>query len=247
VAVASKDGAEQAFAWASVTKLLVALAVLVAVEEGTVTLEDPAGPEGSTLAHLLAHASGLPFEGDRPIAPPERRRIYSNRGIELAAAHVAARAGVVFTEYLRTGVLDPLGMTGTVLGGSPAHGAVGPLHDLLRLGRELLSPVLVGAGTMGRATQVAWPGLGGVLPGFGRREPCDWGLGIEIRAHKSPHWTGSLNSPATFGHFGQSGSFLWVDPGAGLALAGLGTTAFGPWAKKAWPALSDDVLRTWRS
>ncbi len=90
---------------------------------------------------------------------------------------------------------------------------------------------------------MAWAGLDGVLPGFGRQGPCDWGLGPEIRGHKSPHWTGARNSPATFGHFGQSGSFLWVDPHAGLALAGLSGTSFGPWAKAAWPPLSDAVLR----
>jgi len=89
---------------------------------------------------------------------------------------------------------------------------------------------------------VAFPGLRGVLPGVGRMDPCDWGLGFEIRGRKSPHWTGSRNSPATFGHFGRSGTFLWVDPEAGLALVGLTDREFGPWALDAWPALSDAVL-----
>ena len=47
---------------ASVTKPLVALAVLVAVEEGALGLDDPAGPPGSTVRHLLAHASGLAMD-----------------------------------------------------------------------------------------------------------------------------------------------------------------------------------------
>lgn len=233
---------EEPLAWASVTKLLVALACLVAVEEGSVTLEDRCGPEGSTLAHLLAHASGLPFEGRQPIAPPGRRRIYSNTGVEVAAAHLAARAGMPAVEYLRAGVLEPLGMRAAVVRGSLAHGAQGPLSDLLRLAQELLSPTLVSAPTWHRATSPAWPELAGVLPGFGRRDPCDWGLGPEIRGHKSPHWTGATNSPATYGHFGQSGSFVWVDPEAGLALCGLSTTPFGPWATQAWPALADEIL-----
>jgi CubicO group peptidase (beta-lactamase class C family) len=85
-----------------------------------------------------------------------------------------------------------------------------------------------------------------VLPGFGRQDPNDWGLGFELRDHKSPHWTGARNSPSTFGHFGQTGTFLWVDPEAGdggLALAVLTDRDFGDWAKTAWPALSDAVVR----
>jgi CubicO group peptidase (beta-lactamase class C family) len=234
---------ERAFPWASVTKLLVALSCLVAYEEGTLGLDDAVGPPGSTLGHLLAHASGLAFEGTQPVAPPARRRIYSNSGLELAADHLEARSGLHFGDYLQAGVLSPLGMSGTFLEGSPAHGASGPLVDLLALAGELLSPTLISGATWEAATTVAWPGLDGVLPGFGRQHPCDWGLGPEIRGHKSPHWTGARNSPSTFGHFGQSGSLLWVDPDAGLALAGVSATSFGPWAKAAWPPLSDAVLR----
>jgi CubicO group peptidase (beta-lactamase class C family) len=240
--VTASGAVDEPFAWASVTKLLVSVACMIAVEEGTVSLQDPVGPPGSTLSHLLAHASGLPFEGTRPVAPPARRRVYSNTGIELAAAHVEAAAGMPFGEYLSAGVLQPLGMDKTVLDGSPAHGASGRLGDLLALAGELLAPSLVSAETWHVTTSVAWPGLAGVLPGFGRQNPCDWGLGPEIRSHKSPHWTGSANSPETFGHFGQSGSFLWVDPVAGLAVAGLSSAPFEQWSKEAWPALSDAVL-----
>jgi CubicO group peptidase (beta-lactamase class C family) len=89
---------------------------------------------------------------------------------------------------------------------------------------------------------VAYPGLDGVLPGYGRQSPNDWGLGCEIRGTKDPHWTAAANSPPTFGHFGQSGSFLWVDPDAGVACASLADTPFGPWAVAAWPRLSAAVL-----
>ncbi|MGH9115744.1 MAG: serine hydrolase domain-containing protein [Acidimicrobiales bacterium] len=232
----------RAFPWASVTKILTALAVWVAVEEGTLAWGDAAGPPGCTVAHLLSHASGLAPDDDRVLAPPATRRIYSNRGIEVAAAALEDAAGMTFAEYLAAGVLEPLGMTGTVLDGSPASGAVGPLEDLLALGRELLAPALIDAGTVAQATRVAFSGLAGVLPGFGQQVPNDWGLGVELRSHKSPHWTGSLNSPATFGHFGRSGSFLWVDPIRSLAVAALSGTPFGPWAVDAWPALSDAVI-----
>jgi CubicO group peptidase (beta-lactamase class C family) len=234
--------AERRFAWASVTKILAALAVLVAVEEGTVALDDPAGPEGSTIRHLLAHASGLAADDDRVLAPPATRRIYSNRGIELALDAVAAAAAMTWSDYLSAGVLEPLGLVGTVVDGSPAHGAVGPLTDLGRLAHELQAPTLISPATLEQATTAAWPGLPGVLPGFGPQAANDWGLGVEIRAHKTPHWTGALNSPATFGHFGRSGSFLWVDPAIGCACFGLADTDFGPWAVRAWPALADAVV-----
>ncbi|MGK5683426.1 serine hydrolase domain-containing protein [Actinoplanes sp. URMC 104] len=237
----ASTGPGDAFAWASVTKLVTALTVLTAVDRGEVALDEPAGPPGSTLRHLLAHASGLAPDSDDVLSAPGRRRIYSNRGIEVAADLVAQRAGADFAGLLRQRVLEPLGMSGTELTGSPAHGARGPVADLAALGRELLAPTLVPS-LLPEATRPVFPGLAGVLPGFGRQNPNDWGLGFEIRDGKSPHWTGRANSPETFGHFGQSGSFLWVDPVAGLACAGLADRPFGEWAAEVWPPLADAVL-----
>ena len=238
--VATHGSAETALPWASVTKLLTGLAMLVALEEGTVDLDEPAGPPGATLRPLLAHASGLPVDGEEPIAEPGRRRIYSNTGIELAARLLEQRAEMPFAHYFAHAV-GPLGLSGR-LTGSPAHGYRGPLGDLLALGRELLRPTLVAAETLGEATTVQFPGLAGVLPGLGRMEPNDWGLTFELRDSKSPHWTGTRNSERTFGHFGASGTFLWVDPAAGLACGVLTDRPFGDWAKEAWPAFGDAVL-----
>jgi CubicO group peptidase (beta-lactamase class C family) len=227
---------------ASVGKLLVGVAALVALEEGTVDLDEPAGPSGSTVRHLLAHASGLAFDSDRSIAPPGRRRIYSNTGIERFADHLTARAGMPFGEYLRLGVLEPLGMAATTLRGSPAHAVWSTASDLLRFSRELLAPTLVSAEMLAEATRPQFPDLGGVLPDLGRFDPNPWGLTFEIRDGKDPHWTGKRNSPATFGHFGGAGGFLWVDPKAGLATIALTDRDFGPWALEAWPTFSDAVL-----
>jgi CubicO group peptidase (beta-lactamase class C family) len=105
-----------------------------------------------------------------------------------------------------------------------------------------LAPTLVAPETLEEATTVVFPGLDGVLPDFGRYEPLDWGLGFEIRDGKEPHWTGTRNSPRTFGHFGSSGSFIWVDREADAACAALADRQFGEWAKEAWPPLSDAVL-----
>jgi CubicO group peptidase (beta-lactamase class C family) len=239
--VATRGPTDTALPWASVTKLLTGLAILVALEEGTLDLDEPAGPPGATLRHLLAHASGLPLDGEEPIGEPGRRRIYSNTGIELAARLLEQRAEMPFADYFAHAVVGPLGLAGR-LAGSPAHAYRGPLGDLLALGRELLQPTLVAPETLGEATTVQFPGLAGVLPGLGRMEPNDWGIAFELRDGKSPHWTGSHNSDETFGHFGASGTFLWVDPAAGLACGVLTDRPFGDWAKEAWPAFGDAVL-----
>ena len=240
--LATRGPDDRVMAWASVTKLLTALGTLIAVQDGAIHLDEPAGPDGATVRHLLAHASGLPPGRRGPTTSPGKRRIYSNAGYEILGEVVTDRVGMPFARHLEVEVLAPLEMDDTSLDGSPAHAASGSLSDLLALGRELLAPTLLDADLFHEATTVAFPGLAGVLPGFGRQDPNDWGLGFEIRDGKSPHWTGAHNSPATFGHFGQSGSFLWVDPKAGIACGALADRRFGDWAAEAWPPLADAVL-----
>jgi CubicO group peptidase (beta-lactamase class C family) len=228
---------------ASVTKPIVALTVLVAVEEGTVGLDEAAGPPGSTVRHLLAHTSGLAFDGAGVLAPPGQRRIYSNTGFEVLARHLAGKAAMPFADYLHEAVVEPLGLAATELRGSPAAGVWSTVDDLLAVAREMLRPTLVQAATWLEATTPQFPEVAGVLPGIGRFSPNPWGLGVEIRGTKSPHWTGTANSPRTYGHFGGTGTFLWVDPEARLACVALTDRDFGRWALEAWPAFSDAVLR----
>ncbi|HSL57997.1 MAG TPA: serine hydrolase domain-containing protein [Acidimicrobiales bacterium] len=244
--VHTEGDVDRPFALASVTKLLTATAVLVAVEEEIVDLDEPAGPPGATVRHLLAHASGLGPDGDQVLAAPGATRIYSNRGYELLGELVADRAGLSFATYLDEAVLAPLGMAATALEGSPAHGARSTVGDLLRFAGAWLGadPVVIHHSTRDAAAEVAFPGLHGVLPGFGRQDPNDWGLGPELRGDKRPHWTGTRCSARTFGHFGRAGTFLWVDPDADVALLALTDREFGPWAASAWPALADAVLDT---
>ncbi|MDH6131779.1 CubicO group peptidase (beta-lactamase class C family) [Kitasatospora sp. MAA4] len=238
---------EHPFPLASVTKLLSAYAALVAVEEGVFELDDPAGPEGSTVRHLLAHTSGLAFDEHRTMAAPGTRRLYSNAGFDVLAETLAKASGIPFAQYAAEAVFQPLGMAATYL--DTAHrapagaGGVSTVADLARFAAELQAPRLLDASTVAAATrEVAFPGLSGVLPGFGHCRPNDWGLGFEIRGEKSPHWTGTTSSPGTFGHFGQSGTFLWVDPAAGAACVALTDRDFGPWAAEVWPEFTDAVL-----
>jgi CubicO group peptidase (beta-lactamase class C family) len=232
----------ESFALASVTKLLTAYATLIAVEEGALEWDQPAGPSGSTVRHLISHASGLAFDQPKVLAPPGERRMYSNAGFEVLADTVRDACGMPFALYLRDAVLQPLGMIATRLDGSPAAGAESTCADLALFAAELQAPKLVDPATLAEATSVVFPGRNGVLPGIGYQRPNDWGLGFELRDHKSPHWTGEHNSPATFGHFGRAGTFLWVDPVAGVACVALTDRTFGDWAKQAWPVFSDAVL-----
>lgn len=240
--VASHGDLDRPFRWASVTKLATTLAVLSAVDEAHIDLDEPVRPPGATVRHLLAHASGLPFEGETILARPGTRRIYSNPGFDALGALMAERTGLPFAAALADRVLKPLGMAGTTVVGRPSEGLHGPLRDLASLARELLRPTIVRPGTLAHATGVAFPGLIGVLPGVGPFDPLDWGLGFELREGKDPHWTGSRNSPATFGHFGGSGTFLWVDPALDRALVCLTDRDYGPWAIAAWPAFSDSII-----
>lgn len=235
---------ESNFPLASITKILVALTTLVAVEDGTVELDEPAGPPGSTLRHLLAHASGIDAVSKQTLAEPETRRIYSNEGYELIGSFLVERTGLGLDTLVSESVLQVLGMGHTAMGSSAATGATGTVADLARLAADLLAPEpqILAASTRDLAISVAFPGLAGVLPGFGRQDPNDWGLGFEIRSTKDPHWSSPQASPRTFGHFGRSGSLFWVDPDAHAALVVLGDRDFGDWVRPLWPSLGTQVL-----
>lgn len=232
---------DRPYGLASVTKPLFATAVLVAVEEESLALDQPAGPEGATVAHLLAHASGLGLDGGT-IARPGRRRIYSNAGFHVLGEELTGACGMTPATYLHDAVLAPLAMTTTQLDGSPASGATSTVADLARWVGELLAPTLLAPETVEAARSVAFPGLDGLVPGYGKQSPNDWGLGFELKGTKDPHWTAPDGDPATYGHFGRSGTFVWVDPHREVGLVVLTDREFDAWAKPLWPALSTAVL-----
>lgn len=230
---------------ASISKPMAAWAMLVAVEEGIVSLDQPVGQPGCTLRHLLAHAGGYGFDGDDAIARPEATRMYSNTGFSLAAQAVEDAAGIAFADYLDESVFVPLGMTSSVLRGSAAHGVRSNLDDTCRFVAEVMRPTLIHRTTATDAERIHYPALAGIVPGVGRYEQCPWGLGFEVRGTKEPHWTGTTNSPRTFGHFGGSGTMFWIDPDRDLGLIALADLDFDRWADAAlaaWPALSDAVI-----
>ncbi len=243
--LASHGDTARVFQLASVTKPLVARAAHVAVEEGVVDLDTAAGPPGATIRHLLAHASGLAMHSDHVLAAPGARRIYSNHGFTVLAQTVERESGIEFGRYLTEAVFEPLGLATTRLDGgavAAGFGARSSVADLAAFAADLLRPSTVSAQLHAEATTVQFPGLDGVLPGYGVQRPNDWGLGFEIKDAKSPHWTGKRNSARTYGHFGQAGGFIWADPEVDLALVVLTDRDFGEWALERWPAISDAVI-----
>jgi len=232
---------------ASLSKPLTAWACLIAVEEGSVGLDDPIGTAGATLRHCLSHAAGYGFDSVEPITPIERRRIYSNTGIERAADHVATRTGLAFATYLHEAIFEPLAMTSSRLDGSPAHQIFSSLNDMLIFASEVLCPALISAETANDALSIQFPSLAGMVPGVGSFTPNPWGLGFEIHGHKFPHWMGTTNSPSAVGHFGGSGTMMWIDRTFDIALVALTDRDFDQWSGEAiaaWSLLSDAVITT---
>jgi CubicO group peptidase (beta-lactamase class C family) len=228
---------------ASVSKPLSAYAVLVAIEEGSVHLDDAVGQTGCTVQHLLAHAGGYAFEGANPVGKPGVKRIYSNTGFDMLAQHVEHSTGIAFVEYLDDAVFAPLGMHNTALEGSCAKDVHSTAKDLLQFVHELRSPTLIAHETYMSAIMPVFPELAGVVPGIGSFDPCPWGLGFEIRGQKNPHWTGARNSSSTFGHFGGIGTFMWIDPVADAACVMIAEHEFDEWGMQYWPSFNDEVLR----
>ena len=251
------------FKWASVSKLASTLAVLSAVTEGVLTL-DAELPNGSILSDVLAHASGLGQEIDtslgifeqKVVIKPRTKRIYSNAGFELLAANLERESGFEFSDYLHEVLFSVAAMDGASVSGElwphagrtgAAAGVSGSIRDLLGLAQAVVwGTPFVDADLLEQAKLPYISDLPGILPGFGEMRRNYWGLGIEVRGDKSPHWTSKRNSPATYGHFGAAGTFLWVDPVQGLSVGVLTDRAFGPWAQRAWPEFSSVVLDAFR-
>lgn len=238
------------FPLASVSKLIAGYATLVAVEEGLVELDEPIPSTwlpasidaGVTLRTLLAHASGLAMSDYAQQKPALERRIYSSAGFAVIARVIeeaSSKLGVAvdFGEYVRGAVCEPLGMSAQV-SGHPGHGYAASVDDLALLAAEFLSPTLVSPALMDEALSVQYPELAGIVPGYGRFNPCPWGLAFELHGDgekvKEPHWMGDELPVTAAGHFGMSGTFLWIDRDSGTAAVVLTDREFGDWAKPLW-------------
>lgn len=236
--------ASRVYGLASVTKLLSAHAMLVAVEEGVFDLDDELGPPGSTVRHLLSHASGVGFASPKPEREPGERRLYSSAGFDIIADRIADEAGMSFAAYLREATFEPLGMESSALHGSAGHGGEGSTADLMKFADEILDPAVLHPATVDEALTVQFPGLNGIVPGYGMQKPADWGLGFEIFSHPESRgglWFGESMPGDVAGHFGQAGTFLWVHAPTGRACVVLTDRPFGEWAKPLWTDFNDEL------
>lgn len=82
-----------------------------------------------------------------------------------------------------------------------------------------------------RSGAITWPG-------------CVWGLAVELRGDKRPHWSPATATGISFGHIGASGCIAWCDPERAIAWAALAprTTDYG-WLLRHGPALGSIALR----
>ena len=112
------------------------------------------------------------------------------QGFEVLGEHVGRAAAMPFASVRPRGGLRARSGSALDPEGHPGAGMHASLDDVLAIGRELLAPRLVAAETHAEMVRVQFPGLDGVLPDFGRFAPLDWGLGVEIKAGKTGHWTG---------------------------------------------------------
>lgn len=239
---------KRVFPWMSLTKLVTSRIILGAVEnqaldldQGALTVGEVNIPAGVTVRHLLSHASGINSDQERFIVPCSTRRIYSNAGYELLAQLLSHYSGISFQRWAQQMIIDPLDLQ-IGWSDSAAWGISGDLNDLIRLAKECVSPSFLSWDLHRAWCQPAFPGLPGILPGYGQMDNNLWGLGPEIKDHKSPHWTASSASKWTYGHFGQSGSFLWIDPLPGLGAVFLGEKRFGPLHQRLWPQLNQQLF-----
>lgn len=229
---------------ASITKLLTAYACIVAWEEGALELDAPTPDEGVTIRHLLAHTGGYHFDDHVQLSPAGTRRMYSNTSFVLLANELSQAVGFPAVEYVNEAVVQPLGLSSTTFDDSViqlAAGGSSTVRDLTVLAQEFLAPTLVTPASWESARQVQFPGLAGVVPGWGSYDPCDWGLGMELKGTKDPHWMGATAPPTCYGHFGGAGSMMWIDPEINAALIAVTNRPFGTWANDAWPGFSDDM------
>lgn len=236
----------EVFPLASVTKLFTAYSALIAISRGLITVNAPAPYSGVTLEHLLSHASGMAMGERRMQRAPEVRRIYSNEGIEVAAQMLEEATGTPIGRWIEESISEPLGLSSLEVEGSPAYSGCANAEDLMLFARELTRPTLVSEELLAVATSVHFPQLDGIVPGYGNFRPCPWGLGFEIKGAKEPHWSAPSSSERTFGHFGQAGSFLWVDPIPGERAVFVGEEAFGSWHHEHWASMNEEILRSMR-
>ena len=191
--------------WASVTKLLTGLrrARRGRGGDGRPRRAGRAGRARRCGTCSRTHPGWGP-DGRPPDGPPGARRIYSERRHRAGGrARGRSEAEMPFADYLPTAVLEPLGLRGLAaqLAGVGATAARSTTRS--RSPASCWHRRCVAAETLAEATKVQFPGLDGVLPGWGRMEPNDWGLAFELRDAQVAALDGDAQVAADVRPFGR--------------------------------------------
>ena len=131
---------------ASMTKVFTASAIMLLVEEGRISLDEPVSkilpqlpPAWSavTVRHCLSHTSGLPDAlidnvnmstiapdrdtlldnlAQRPVQPAGERSVYNQTGYILLAMIIEKLSGMNYETFVQTRLLDPAGLSGARFG-----------------------------------------------------------------------------------------------------------------------------------
>lgn len=246
----------EAAAEATIRELLAHAGGLPADDAGARRVQVDPGSTWTEVANAYANVA--------PVAVPRTRRIYSNAGYALAASALERATATDYRTLVDRLILDPLGLTRTSFGddggalmvrdpgllghgeqlfngrrfralGLPQSGLFGTASDYLAL-LDAIADDRLGDCAALRTSQCG--ALPGGVGGFMEWGVCDWAVGLEVRAAKSPHWTGAALSSGALTHFGAAGVLCVIDPARDLravVLANRGT--YGGWMLEpgGWP------------
>lgn len=153
---------------------------------------------------------------------------------------ITVSTGIEFADYVHAALCEPLGID-IKIESSAGHGFSASVDALIPVVQEFLSPQLISPQTLHEALSNQYADLAGIVPGYGRHNPCPWGLGFELHGTKTPHWMGDSLPTDMAGHFGQAGTFLWFHPASQRAVIVLTDEMFGEWSKDLWPEFNNKL------
>ncbi|NIM48889.1 MAG: serine hydrolase [Gemmatimonadales bacterium] len=196
---------------------------------------------------------------------PGGRIVYSDLNAMLLGWIVERVAGVPLDRFVEENVFGPLGMRHTLfkppralrpriapVGIWRGYVIAGQVHDqnaarlggvsghagLYSTGLDLAryAQLWLNEGHAGDGMQLL---LVGTVRHFARRGPGNRALGWELRDTTSAEDTGTLLSPAAFGHGGYTGTSLWIDPVRDLFVIVLTNRVFAPRTRRSISRLKD--------
>jgi CubicO group peptidase (beta-lactamase class C family) len=175
------------------------------------------------------------------LAKPEEKRIYSIAGYRVIAKVLENQLSISFPTLVKDLILNNcelFDMSPPVTGDS---GLKGTIEGLYKLSKRLLLADIPGisAESLKKSTSNHFGVSLGVVPGIGFYSDNSWGLGFEIKGKKTGHWMPKCASLETFGHFGRSGAFFFVDPLNLIAFSGISRYGFQKDSRLVWSKMGE--------